>query len=72
MSVETEELVRICESLPPAKRSEVTDFARFLAARQDDDRWENLLAYPVARPRLDAFLRESAAEGETPLDPSRL
>lgn len=72
MSVETEELVRICETLPPAKRTEVADFARFLAARQEDDRWENLLAYPAHRPRLDAFLRESAAEGETPLDPSRL
>lgn len=72
MSVDTEELVRIWESLPPAKRTEVADFARFLAARQDDDRWEALLAYPVTRPQLDAFLRESATEGESPLDPSRL
>jgi hypothetical protein len=48
------------------------DFARFLAARQDDERWENLLAYPEARPKLDAFLRESATEGESPLDPGRL
>jgi len=72
MSVETEELVRICEALPPAKRTEVADFARFLAARQDDDRWESLLSYPATRPRLDAFLRESAAEGETLLDSSRL
>ena len=72
MSAETEELVRICEALPPAKRTEVTDFARFLVARQDDDRWESLLNYPAARPRLDAFLRESATEGEVPLDTSRL
>lgn len=72
MSAETEELVRICEALPPAKRTEVADFARFLAARQDDDRWESLLSYPSPRPRLDAFLRDSAVEGEAPLDPSRL
>jgi hypothetical protein len=72
MSSITEELIRICESLPEARRNEVADFARFLAARQDDERWENLLAYPEARPKLDAFLRESATEGESPLDPGRL
>ncbi|MFM8471478.1 MAG: hypothetical protein ACKODH_16205 [Limisphaerales bacterium] len=68
MTTETEELVRICETLPPAKRTEVADFAHFLVARQDDDRWENLLSCPAARPRLDAFLHESAAEDETLLD----
>lgn len=47
-------------------------FARFLLARQDDERWEQLLAAPQTRPRLDAFLRESAAEGDEPLDPRRL
>ena len=72
MSSITEELIRICESLPEARRNEVADFARFLAARQDDERWESLLAYPEARPKLDAFLRESATEGEAPLDPGRL
>jgi hypothetical protein len=72
MSVETQELIRICEALPEGKRGEVVDFARFLAARQDDERWESLIAYPQSRPKLDAFLRESAAEGETPFDSSRL
>jgi hypothetical protein len=33
MSVETQELLRICEQLPEAKRIEVTDFARFLLAK---------------------------------------
>ena len=60
------------ESLPDAQRNEVVDFARFLATRQDDERWESLLAYPERRPKLDAFLRESAAEAEAPLDPNRL
>lgn len=51
MSSETEALIRICESLPEAKRHEVADFVRFLAARQDDERWESLLAYPQSRPK---------------------
>jgi hypothetical protein len=71
MSVETEELIRICESLPEAKRTEVADFARFLPARQDDARWEQLIESPERRPRLDAFLRGSAAEPAAPFDFSR-
>ena len=72
MSTQTEELIRICESLPETKRAEVTDFARFLLARQDDERWEELITSPERRPKLDAFLRDSAAEPSTPLDHSRL
>lgn len=72
MSTATEEIIRVCETLPPDKQTEVADFARFLLARQDDDRWEQLVAYPGPRPKLDAFLRESAAEPDAPLDPQRL
>ena len=72
MSNITQELIRICESLPEAQQNEVADFARFLAARQDDERWESLVAYPKPRPKLDAFLHESAKEGKTPLDVGRL
>lgn len=72
MSSATEEIIHVCEALPPDKQSEVVDFARFLLARQDDERWERLLAEPQRRPKLDAFLRESAAEGDEPLDPERL
>jgi hypothetical protein len=36
MSTETEELIRICEQLPEARRVEVTDFARFLLAKDRD------------------------------------
>jgi hypothetical protein len=68
----TEEIIRICEALPADKQSELADFARFLLARQDDEAWERLIAYPKSRPRLDAFLRESAAEADEPLDPNRL
>ena len=72
MSTATEEIIHVCEALPPEKQSEVIDFARFLLARQDDERWEQTLAERQPRPRLDAFLRESATEADEPLDPQRL
>ena len=72
MSTATQEIIEVREALPPEKRSEVADFARFLLARQDDERWERSLDEKRARPRLEAFLRESAAEGEEPLDLNRL
>ena len=72
MSVETKELVSICEQLPEAKRVEVADFARFLLAQQGDERWEQIIAQTKPRPKLDAFLNESAGEGSQPLDLDRL
>lgn len=72
MSTATEEIIHVCEALPPEKQSEVIDFARFLLARQDDERWERLLAEPQSRPRLDAFLRASSGEADEPLDLRRL
>jgi hypothetical protein len=72
MSSTTEEIIRVCEALPSDKQSELADFARFLLSRQDDEAWERRLADPKARPRLEVFLRDSAAEGDEPLDPGRL
>jgi hypothetical protein len=76
MSTATAEIVRLCEALPESKRLEVVDFARFLLDRTehpDDALWERRLADPAPRPKLEAFLRESAAEaGDEPLDLSRL
>jgi hypothetical protein len=72
MSTETQELIRICEALPEAKRVEVADFARFLLAQQGDERWERLIADPKPRPKLNAFLETSKAEGSEPLDLDRL
>lgn len=66
------EIAELCEALPPDKREEVADFARFLLTRQQDERWESILADPKSRPRLDAFLRESAAEADEALDLKRL
>ena len=72
MSSETQDLVRICEALPKDKRTEVAAFARFLLAQQNNERWEQLLSDTRPRPKLEAFLRESATEGESPLDLRRL
>lgn len=72
MSTETRELVEICEQLPEAKRAEVADFARFLLAQQGDERWEQIIASPAPRPKLDAFLAESRREPAEPLDLDRL
>jgi hypothetical protein len=72
MSSETQEVLDICEQLPEAKRLEVADFARFLLAREGDERWEQIIAETKPRPKLEAFLKESAAEGSEPLDLDRL
>ena len=72
MSGSTAEIIEVCEALPDEKRMEVVDFARFLLVQQDDARWESLIAAEKPRPRLDEFLRASAAESDEPLDLKRL
>jgi hypothetical protein len=72
VSSTTEEIIQVCEALPPEKQTELADFARFLLARQDDEVWEQRLNYSKTRPRLDAFLNDSAKEADEPLDPNRL
>ena len=72
MSTATQEIIRACESLPPDKQVEVADFARFLLAQQGDDAWEKLLADTKPRPKLEMFFRESAAEGDEPMDLTRM
>lgn len=62
------EIADLCDALPPDKREEVADFARFLLSRQQDERWESIIADSKSRPRLDAFLRDSAAESDEALD----
>lgn len=72
MAADTDELLSICEQLPEAKRIEVADFARFLLARQGDDRWAQIIAESQPRPKLDAFLRDSRTGGSEPMDLDRL
>ena len=43
MSAEAVEFIEIFEALPVEKKVEVTDFARFLFERLEDDRWEKLV-----------------------------
>ena len=68
-----EEIVEIFKRLPSAQRAEVADFARFLASKyapavDGDARWEAIIADPRPRPKLEAYARESLAEGSEPLD----
>jgi len=67
-----EEILEVCKALPEDKQAELVDFARFLLSRQDDEAWERLLNSKERRPGLDRFLKESALEGDEPLDPGRL
>jgi hypothetical protein len=73
MSTISQQLVRICEALPEDKRIELADFAQFLLDRQNDERWERIIDDPRPRPKLEAFMQASRAEGgESPLDPEQL
>ncbi|MDB6059003.1 MAG: hypothetical protein JWO95_2847 [Verrucomicrobiales bacterium] len=72
MSTVAQEIVQVCEALPADKQTELADFARFLLAQQDDQAWERSLSSTQPKPRLEAFLRDSAAEGDAPLDLKKL
>jgi len=76
VSALTEEIAEICEALPAEKRAALAEFARFLLAGKEssgDIAWERILADQRPRPKLEAFLREAAAEGaDEPLDLRRL
>ena len=68
MSSNTRQLIEICEQLPESDQAEVADFARFLLAKHQDDAWEQTIANPKARPKLDAFVKEALVEGSEVLD----
>jgi hypothetical protein len=70
-AVSASEIIQELPKLSDAERRAVLEKLRELA-HLDDEHWEELLNDPQPRPKLEAFLRESAAEGEGPLDPSRL
>ena len=72
MTADAQELLQICKRLREAERAEVTDFAPFLLARDGDAAWEATIADDRKRPKLNAFLAASRAEGSAPLDPERL
>jgi len=72
MSSATEEIVRVCETLPLEKQREVIEFARFLQTQNGDEEWERIIAAPVPRPKLEAFLDASIAKGHAPMDFEKL
>ena len=65
------EIIKELPKLSEAERRAVLNKLRELS-QLDDERWDELLNDPKPRPKLEAFLRESAAEGESPLDSNRL
>ena len=58
--------------ITPGGLQRLRDERRFLLAREGDERWEQIIASPQRRPKLDAFLKESAEETAEPLDPDQL
>ena len=73
MSTAVQELVRVCEALPPERQSEVVDFARFLHQQADDTAWERIIADKRPRPKLDKFVADALREGKSePLDTNKL
>ena len=72
MSTATEEIIGVCEALPPEKRAEVADFAKFLLARQGEERWEQVISDPRPSPKLEAFIERAVTEGSEPLDLDRM
>jgi hypothetical protein len=83
MAQTTDLAARIAEesaSLPRDKQSAVLDFVLFVKHRGDqaastedgDAAWERIITDSRPRPKLDAYLREMAAEGEQPLDLDRM
>ena len=65
------EIINELPNLTDTERRAVLEKLRELL-QLDDERWEKLLSEPGPRPRLEAFVRESAEEGESPLDIDRL
>jgi hypothetical protein len=69
--VSAAEIIEELPKLTEAERRAVLNKLRELA-QMDDDRWEQLLSEPQPRPKLESFVRESADEGEAPLDHNQL
>lgn len=72
MSVEAVEFIEIFEALPVEKKIEVTDFARFLFERSEDEQWEKIVNDDKPRIKLEAFARASEEEGSERFDFGKL
>lgn len=68
MSVEAVEFIEIFEALPVEKKIEVTDFARFLFEKSEDNRWEQIINGEKARIKLEEYARICEEEDAEPLE----
>jgi hypothetical protein len=72
MSVEAVEFIKIFEALPVEKKIEVTDFARFLFEKSEDNRWEQIINGEKARMKLEEYARNCEEEDSEPLELEKL
>ncbi len=72
MSVEAVEFIEIFEALHVEKKIEVTDFARFLFEKSEDNRWEQIINGEKARIKLEEYARICEEEPSEPLDLEKL
>jgi hypothetical protein len=72
MSAEVVEFIKIFEALPVEKKIEVTDFARFLFEKSEDNRWEQIINGEKARIKLEEYARNCEEEDSEPLDLEKL
>ncbi len=68
MSVEAVEFIEIFEALPVDKKIEVTDFARFLFEKSEENRWQQIINGEKARIKLEKYARICEEEHSEPLD----
>ena len=68
MSVEAVEFIEIFEALPVEKKIEVTDFARFLFEKSEDNRWEQIINGEKVRINLEEYARICEEEDAEPLE----
>jgi len=72
MSVEAVEFIETFEALPIEKKIEVTDFARFLFEKSEDNRWEQIINGENARMKLEEYAQFCEEEVSEPLDFEKL
>ena len=66
------EFLEIFEALPVEKKIEVTDFARFLFEKSEDNRWEQIINGEKARMKLEEYARNCEEEDSEPLELEKL
>ena len=72
MSVEAVEFIEIFEALPVEIKIEVTNFARFLFEKSEDNRWEQIITGEKARMKLEEYARNCEEEDSEPLELEKL